>query len=145
MRIRLVELFQDFDPMRSGLMTESRFIRCVAACLERGTGNQLTKDEIDILIKEYGVPKTKMIRWRDFVNTIDKGTHHSLVFEVSMNADGVIQSEEAPLPFRRPLDPQSEQQLKEIIQRLKAFGKHHGADPKSWFYDFDKNNKGEVI
>jgi Ca2+-binding EF-hand superfamily protein len=48
------------------------------------------------------------------------------------------------LPFRRPVSPESEQRLKEIIQRLKAFGKHHGADPKSWFYDFDKNNKGWV-
>lgn len=49
------------------------------------------------------------------------------------------------IPYRRPVSPASEERLKEIIQRLKAFGKHHGADPKSWFYDFDKNNKGKTI
>ena len=49
------------------------------------------------------------------------------------------------IPYRRPVSPASEERLKEIIQRLKAFGKHHGADPKSWFYDFDKNNKGKAI
>jgi Ca2+-binding EF-hand superfamily protein len=73
MRIRLVEVFQDFDPMRSGLMTQSRFVRCVTAALERAAGHQLTKHEIDALIKEYTVPKTKMIRWKDFVKKMDKG------------------------------------------------------------------------
>ena len=73
MRIRLMELFQDFDPMRSGLMTESRFIRCMAASLDRGKGSQLSKQELDVLIKEYGVPSSKKVRWRDFVNKIDRG------------------------------------------------------------------------
>jgi Ca2+-binding EF-hand superfamily protein len=70
------------------------------------------------------------------------------VFEAPTSADGVFQSEvhsHLTVPFRRPVSPQSEQKLKEIIQRLKAYGKHHGADPKSWFYDFDKNNKGILI
>ena len=80
MRIRLVELFQDFDPMRSGLMTESRFVRCVAASLDRGKGTQLTKQELDILIKEYGVPSSKKVRWRDFVNKIDRGILFQQVF-----------------------------------------------------------------
>lgn len=80
MRIRLVELFQDFDPMRSGLMTESRFVRCVAASLDRGKGTQLTKQELDILIKEYGVPSSKKVRWRDFVNKIDRGIPSSTSF-----------------------------------------------------------------
>ena len=80
MRIRLVELFQDFDPMRSGLMTESRFVRCVAASLDRGKGTQLTKQELDILIKEYGVPSSKKVRWRDFVNKIDRGILFPQVF-----------------------------------------------------------------
>jgi hypothetical protein len=72
-RIRLVERFQDFDPMRSGLMSDSRFVRCVVATLERGHGNHLTQAEIQILLKEYLVPGTKMVRWKDFVHKIDKG------------------------------------------------------------------------
>jgi Ca2+-binding EF-hand superfamily protein len=75
MRIRLVEVFQDFDPMRSGLMTESRFVRCVAAALERAAGHQLTKQEVDVLIHEYKVPNSTMIRWKDFVSRMDKGTN----------------------------------------------------------------------
>lgn len=72
-RIRLVEMFQDFDPMRSGLMSESRFVRCVLATLERGHGNHLSQAEIQILLKEYLVSGTKMVRYKDFVNKIDKG------------------------------------------------------------------------
>ena len=72
-----------------------------------------------------------------------------LVFGDTVSHSGIIEdfdaSESMAIPYRRPVSPASEERLKEIIQRLKAFGKHHGADPKSWFYDFDKNNKGMSI
>lgn len=72
-----------------------------------------------------------------------------LVFGATVSHTGIIEdfdaSESMAIPYRRPVSPASEERLKEIIQRLKAFGKHHGADPKSWFYDFDKNNKGMSI
>jgi Ca2+-binding EF-hand superfamily protein len=141
MQIRLADLFRDFDPMRSGLMTESRFIRCVSASLERGHGNQLTSDEIEVLLKEYRLNNSKMVRWKDFVAKIDK------LFEAATTEDGTPNSEEFGtilLPFRRPLSPKSEEELTEIIKRLKLYRKCHGADPKSWFHDFDKNSKGWV-
>ncbi|KAJ3323799.1 hypothetical protein HDV06_001169 [Boothiomyces sp. JEL0866] len=142
MRIRLIELFQDFDPLRSGLMTKTRFVRCITASLDRGYGHQLTQQELDIILQAYSSEDQRMIRWRDFVNNIDK------VFgaRVPENIDDDIRdlSDLTVLPFRRPLSPDSEVRLKEIIQKLIAYNKHHGADPKSWFYDFDKNSKGWV-
>ncbi|KAJ3255547.1 hypothetical protein HK103_006183 [Boothiomyces macroporosus] len=142
MRIRLIELFQDFDPLRSGLMSKTRFVRCISASLDRGYGHQLTPRELDIILQAYSSEDQRMIRWRDFVNNIDK------VFGAGVpdNIDNYVRdlSDLTVLPFRRPLSPKSEVQLKEIIQKLIAYNKHHGADPKSWFCDFDKNSKGWV-
>jgi hypothetical protein len=56
------------------------------------------------------------------------------------NYEGVASQFE--LPFRRPVSPQSELKLAAVLKKLKAYGKYHGADVKSWFKDFDKNNKG---
>ncbi|KAJ3272592.1 hypothetical protein HDV01_005435 [Terramyces sp. JEL0728] len=141
MRIRLIELFQDFDPLRSGLMTKTRFVRCISASLDRGYGHQLTQHELDVILNAYSSEDHDMIRWSDFVKNIDK------VFGAKAPEDDDIRgdlSDLTVLPFRRPLSPDSEVRLKEIIQKLIAYNKHHGADPKSWFYDFDKNSKGWV-
>ncbi|KAJ2997789.1 hypothetical protein HDV02_005158 [Globomyces sp. JEL0801] len=138
MRIRLPELFHDFDPLRSGLMTESRFIRCIAGSLERGKGHHLTPEEVQIIVEEYRVPNSNMIKWREFVDNIDK------VFGAQAFKVGEVPIQNVELPFRRPVSPKSLATLKEVLKRLKAYGQHHGTDPKSWFTDFDKHKKGWV-
>jgi hypothetical protein len=71
-RIRLRELFQDFDPLRSGLMSRSRFIRCISSTLEKGTISSLTASEMNILADEFQ-DESNMIKWRSFVSIIDEG------------------------------------------------------------------------
>ncbi|KAJ8328299.1 hypothetical protein O5D80_003660 [Batrachochytrium dendrobatidis] len=139
MRIRLVELFQDFDKLRSGLMTVSQFRRCLAASLDKGVVSPLSKEEIDILQQSYIDPKTKMVRWREFVDSIDTvfGAKQLEYWPTSTN-ESIVK------PFRRPLSPNSEASLAEIISILKSYVKHHGSDVKSWFKDFDKYNNGYV-
>ncbi|KAI8927203.1 hypothetical protein BC831DRAFT_187984 [Entophlyctis helioformis] len=139
MRIRLVELFQDFDKLRSGLMTPSQFRRCVAASLDKGVGSSLTEPEINIMLDHYTDRKTGMVRWRLFVDSIDK-VFGAKQLEKSPTSYG----QEVVKPFRRPLSPNSEQNLQEIIGRLRSYVKHHGSDLKSWFKDFDKYNNGYV-
>jgi hypothetical protein len=62
-RIRLLEIFQDFDPLRSGLMTRSRFNRCVTASMDKGIVSPLTSEECDILAQAFTVPKTDMVKY----------------------------------------------------------------------------------
>eukprot|EP00842_Homolaphlyctis_polyrhiza_P004257 jgi/Hompol1/4832/HPOL_001849-RA len=139
MRIRLVELFQDFDKLRSGLMTVSQFRRCVASSMDKGVVSPLSEAEINVLLDHYTDPKTKMVRWRAFVDSIDTvfGAKQ-LENSPTSYGSGVVK------PFRRPLSPNSEQTLVEVIRRLKSYVKHHGSDVKSWFKDFDKYNNGYV-
>lgn len=58
------------------------------------------------------------------------------------NADDPLVKSSAP--YQRPLSPESEEWLDEVILRLKSYVKHHGYDVKSWFTDFDKYNNGYV-
>nr|KAJ3422717.1 hypothetical protein HK105_006776 [Polyrhizophydium stewartii] len=139
MRIRLVELFQDFDKLRSGLMTASQFRRCVAASMDKGVVSPLTDAEVNVLIDHYLDPKTRMVHWRAFVDSIDK------VFGAKQLENSPTSYEQDIVkPFRRPLSPSSEQNLAEVISRLRSYVKHHGSDVKSWFKDFDKYNNGYV-
>ena len=162
MRIRLKELFQDYDKLRSGLMTSSQFRRCVVASMDKGVVSPLTEAEIDILIDNYRVPRTDMVRWRAFVESIDKGNLQIWPFclfssganndrhIISISVFGARKLESSPTssdaevvkPFRRPLSPTSELMLQEVIERLRSYVKHHGSDVKSWFKDFDKYNNG---
>ncbi|KAI8916058.1 hypothetical protein EDD86DRAFT_250783 [Gorgonomyces haynaldii] len=136
-RIRLHEIFQDFDPLRSGLMTTSRFKRCVAASMDKGIVSPITPEETNVLTLAFTVPQSDMVRWREFVHLVDE-VFSSAPVETSDNNTNL------GAPFRRPLSPNSEEAVKDIIARMKSYVKHHGYDVKSWFTDFDKYNNGYV-
>ncbi|KAJ3405397.1 hypothetical protein HDU80_001425 [Chytriomyces hyalinus] len=141
-RIRLGELFADFDKLRSGFLTRSQFRRCLGGAME--TGVPLTEGEYNVLIDSYkgiGIHEGR-IKWHKFVDSIDK------VF-------GAKQLERTPTlyipaphevvkPVRPPLTPKSESTLKEVMEHLRQYVKHHGSDVKSWFTDFDKYNGGYI-
>jgi hypothetical protein len=72
MRIRLVDLFADFDKLRSGFITASQFRRCIGAAYDKGVVSNLSQAELDVLVNHYDVKKNGMIKWRAFVDSIDK-------------------------------------------------------------------------
>ena len=73
MRIRLVDLFADFDKLRSGYISAAQFRRCIGAAYDKGVVRPLTVDEADLLVQHYLVKKNGMIKWRAFVDSIEKG------------------------------------------------------------------------
>ncbi len=73
MRIRMVDLFADFDKLRSGYITASQFRRCIGAAYDKGVVSPLTEEECDVLVESYDVKNNGMIKWRAFVDSIDKG------------------------------------------------------------------------
>ena len=61
--------------------------------------------------------------------------------------DNVIKNDESAivsLPFRKTVSPQSENILRSVLDRMKAYGISHGSDIKSWFHDFDTHRKGWI-
>lgn len=41
--------------------------------MDKGIVSPLNEQEYEILANEFSVPKTGMIRWRSFVDCVDKG------------------------------------------------------------------------
>jgi hypothetical protein len=72
-RIRLSEIFQDFDQLRSGLMSIMRFRRCVTASMDKGIVSPLTAEEYEIMTERFRLPNTDMVQWRRFVDCVDEG------------------------------------------------------------------------
>lgn len=76
MRIRLVDLFADFDKLRSGYITAAQFRRCIGAAYDKGVVKSLSTEERELIVQHYlvkqdGISKWKgMIKWRGFVDSI---------------------------------------------------------------------------
>ena len=73
MRIRLVDLFADFDKLRSGYISAAQFRRSIGAAYDKGVVRPLTTEESELIVQNYLVKKNGMIKWRAFVDSIEKG------------------------------------------------------------------------
>ncbi|KAJ3210533.1 hypothetical protein HDU82_007937 [Entophlyctis luteolus] len=156
-RIRLVDLFADFDKLRSGYISAAQFRRCLGGAMERGV--PLTEHEYKMIIDFYkGNTKdtADRIKWVTFTDSIDKvfgakrlestpTLYTPPPHEGKFNAILVVLiSLPVVKPVRPPLSPKSESVLKDVMDRLRQYVKHHGSDVKSWFKDFDKYNGGYI-
>ncbi|KAJ3264446.1 hypothetical protein HK104_006466, partial [Borealophlyctis nickersoniae] len=141
MRIRVVDYFHDFDRLRSGYVTATQFRRCVGAILDRAVVSPLTEQEFEVLMERYD-KGNRMIKWTDFVDSIDKVFGAKKLEQTPTQC--VLAPHEVVKPVRPPLSPDSETMLRDIIERLKSYVKHHGSDVKTWFKDFDKHNNGYI-
>lgn len=76
LRIRLREIFEDFDKLRSGSMSVAQFRRCVSSALEKVV-SPMTEQEYAVLIKNYD-KGNGMIKWTAFVDSIDRGIYREI-------------------------------------------------------------------
>ncbi|KAJ3380738.1 hypothetical protein HDU92_005792 [Lobulomyces angularis] len=141
MRVRLRDVFQDFDKLRSGYMTSAQFRRCVSSALDKGVVSPLTESEYSILTKHYFNAEKGGVNWVKFTESIDKvfGPSH-----LEKTPTQYIPTPNEVVKPERPRSPKSEVIFKEIISRLKSYVKHHGSDVKDWFEDFDAHNNGYI-
>jgi hypothetical protein len=74
-RIRLTDLFADFDKLRTGYVSASQFRRCVGAAMDRGVVSPMVESEYSILMEHYKGQGSweGRIKWVSFVDSIDKG------------------------------------------------------------------------
>ncbi|KAI9207587.1 uncharacterized protein BJ171DRAFT_561416 [Polychytrium aggregatum] len=124
MRIRLHDLFEDFDKLRSGYITAAQFRRCLGQVTDKAVvapQSPLNEVEYAVLIKHYDIKQNGTVNWKMFVDSI------STVVKPLLE-----------------LQPQEQTVLKDVIERLRSYVKHHGSDVKSWFKDFDKHNNGYI-
>ncbi|KAJ3144617.1 hypothetical protein HDU89_008122 [Geranomyces variabilis] len=140
-RIRVADLFADFDRLRSNFVPATQFRRCIGAILHKGVSSPLTEAEVETLMAYYDVRNNKMIKWTNFVDSIDK------VFgakRLEKNPSLQAPDPKDVVKNLRALSPTSECALQSVIERLRAYVKSHGSDVKTWFNDFDKHNNGFI-
>jgi Ca2+-binding EF-hand superfamily protein len=135
-RLRLCEYFQDFDPLRSGFVTNSRFRQGLNAIRYP----YFTEAQISALCDCYSV-KPDSISWKQFVKDIDE------VF----SATPTQASAKPELPILGSVDFTSrdvEEHQREILQatmsRLKDIINQKRLLIKPYFQDFDKHHYGYI-
>ncbi|KAL7752995.1 hypothetical protein RI367_001446 [Sorochytrium milnesiophthora] len=138
-RLRVVDLFRDFDRLRSGKLTRSQFRRCVSKLLERGP--VLTEAQYDALVQHYDARNTGSIAYMAFADSIDRVFGEK---NLEKRPTLTVPQPKEILKHPRPISAASLQRLAEIIERFHQYVLHHGCDVKSWFCDFDKHNNGLV-
>lgn len=126
--IRMVDLFEDFDKLRSGYMTIPQFRRCLNTAYGRTISPPFTDSEFNLIANHYCKRGDGMVKWTDFVESISQGYVSKKTEPSNTASDPEIVSE----PF------------KALIDKIKNYVKHHGSDIKSWFRDFDKHHNGVV-
>jgi Ca2+-binding EF-hand superfamily protein len=74
-RIRLNDLFADFDRLKTGYVTSSQFRRCVGAAMDRGVVSSLAEAEYQAIMEHYQGKNeyAGRVNWSAFVDSIDKG------------------------------------------------------------------------
>ncbi|KAJ3162858.1 hypothetical protein HDU86_003833 [Geranomyces michiganensis] len=140
-RIRVADLFADFDRLRSNFVSATQFRRCIGAILHKGVSSPLTEAEVETLMAYYDVKGNKMIKWTSFVDSIDK-VFGAKRLEKSPSVQALDPKD--VVKNLRALSPTSECVLHSVIDRLRAYVKSHGSDVKTWFNDFDKHNNGFI-
>lgn len=139
-RIRVSEFFKDFDRLRSGCITESQFKRC----LNQKLGVTLNEDEIDQLIQKYSVPKTKMVNYRGFSETIDQN------FKASKLNENPASQRIEPLEYLgtkktiKPTVAEVSNRVKDILQKVQNYYTYHGINIRTSYEDFDNHHNGLV-
>lgn len=74
-RIRVKEFFQDMDPLNSGLITKSQFIRCIASFGLSNLGQfPISKAQTEALCLQYKCASDPIkINWKNFETDLESG------------------------------------------------------------------------
>ena len=67
-RIRSLDFFRDFDPLRSGIITANQFVTCISNAV--GKQAQLTRPEVQKLVEFYRVDKDR-VAYREFCDMLE--------------------------------------------------------------------------
>lgn len=140
-RIRLNEFFKDYDPLRSGFVTQSQFRRCVDILQL-----ELTETEFKTLVDMYGdeTRGVAMVGYLAFCESIDKAfTEKNL--ETKPLKD-LFDIHPKLLETRRPNEMRMDEkkELQNVLQRIKEESDYQGYIIKESFMDFDPLRHGVV-
>ncbi|XP_033106808.1 uncharacterized protein LOC117108769 [Anneissia japonica] len=139
-RVRVSEFFKDYDRLRTGYVTRSRFLRC----LDQSFGIILSPQDENCLLSKYDDNNDGMINYRTFANAIDQ-VFNPNAMDINPKNQTVVPDEYlGTVRSVRPLSPASKHKTDIILQQLAPYYKYHGINIQTSFEDFDMHNIGLV-
>ncbi|KAK2184430.1 hypothetical protein NP493_266g02009 [Ridgeia piscesae] len=139
-RIRPEQFFLDFDPLRSGYVTESQFFRI----LWENLGVKLNEDQEKMVAAKYMFKGDGNVNYRTFCKVISQPFKAD---DLTRPPD--VQKVDAKefLGTSRSLQPLNEDQerrVEALLQRLNEFYTYHGINLRTSCEDFDWHHRGVI-
>lgn len=138
--IRPSEFFLDFDKLRTGFVTTTQFHRVIW----ENFGMTLSPEEVEVMSEKYDFKRDGHMNYRRFLNVIN------LAFDANqLDTDPRCQKLE-PREYLgtsrsfRPLSPDSEKYMEQLLRRLQAFYKRRGIFLRILCGDFDQHKLGLI-
>ncbi|RKP21180.1 hypothetical protein ROZALSC1DRAFT_20733 [Rozella allomycis CSF55] len=144
LRRRPADFFKDFDKLNSGCISASQFNRGLAAVMEKGPG--LSNEEVNSIMKRYCSPKTGLINYQKFARDFDgRKIFYSRFIESIESLDLSVPNEQhGKETGYSGLSKEAAVKMQPTFGKIHQWIKHHGANLKSWFRDFDRHHNGYV-
>ncbi|CAF4326685.1 unnamed protein product, partial [Rotaria sp. Silwood2] len=148
-RIRVKEFFEDFDPLRLGTISQSRFIRVLASLGLTGLdGVPLTQAQMLALCDHYRHPdQHDLVLWKQFEQDVESvftlsDLEKSPTIQVSPQT--IYEMPTAGTPDWSNIDPFNNEELHQAMQNWKTKCEQRRIEIVQPFQQFDKHNRGHV-
>jgi Ca2+-binding EF-hand superfamily protein len=138
-RIRLEEFINDYDPLRSGLVTVTQF-RSGLSSAKLNVGNE----EFGILLDAYG-EGDRNVKWKRFCDDVDKiFTEKHLEKDPRKETIDNKSFAQTTKEKRLPKVPYEDQGTRDVLEKVISYVNTRRVVLKPRFQDFDKFNRGKV-
>jgi Ca2+-binding EF-hand superfamily protein len=137
-RIRLPEFLSDYDPLRSGLATQTQFRSGLSAAKLR-----VDNDEFAVLMENYS--DGKIVKWRKFCDDVDRiFTEKQLEKDPRKETVDSKAFTQTTIEKRGPKGRYESNELKDVLKKVINYVSTRRVVLKPRFQDFDKFNRGKV-
>ncbi|CAF0920343.1 unnamed protein product [Adineta ricciae] len=148
-RIRVKEFFEDFDPLRLGTVSQTRFIRVLASLGLTGLdGIPLTEAQMFALCNQYRHPEQRdLIQWKQFESDVESVFTLSDLEKaptVQVSPQTIYEMPPSGTPDWANIGPYNQTELHEAMSAWKASCDQRRLEVYQPFKQFDRHNRGHV-
>ncbi|ESO00551.1 hypothetical protein HELRODRAFT_175512 [Helobdella robusta] len=140
-RVRSVEFFKDYDPLRSGLITVTQFLAGLDACL--GKEVDLSEEVKCIIFRGFEV-EDKRICYRDFCNILDSAFMEPNL-EKTPTKDVFVPPPEAFGRRMNDLAVEDEEKLSIVIKKIQKDMDVYRVPIETFFKNFETSKNSRLV
>lgn len=142
-RIRMVDIMKDFDPLRSGSISQNQFKSCFTVAKIR-----LVKEEMEILCNRFrNTNKPDLVMWREFCDEVDKVFTENKLEKNPMKE--LMNSQDFAKSFKQSFKAYNDPNnfsitVEELLEKIRFIVLSRRIMIRPMFQDFDPYNHGKI-